>query len=236
MLAQICPLYRISCIGAIESSGQGAYALAMPKFEPRVDAYIAKSAAFAQPILSHLREMIHAAVPDIEEAIKWSMPFFVHRGVILGNMAAFKAHCSFGIWNENVQEALKATGAEKRGQGMGSFGKIRTMEELPQDRVLKALVQQAAKKIEDGTRTTAWAGRARKEKPETEVPEVLALALKKSKLAGKKFAAMSPSCRREYCEWIGEAKREETRDKRLAQALEWIAEGKTRNWKYQTRP
>lgn len=199
-----------------------------------VDAYIAKSAPFAQPILTHIRELMHKALPDVEEAIKWSMPFFLYRGIILGNMAAFKEHCSFGLWNEDVQEVVKE-GVEKRGGGMGSFGKLTTVKDLPSSSKLKPLILEAARKIEAGERTKNWAGRTKKDKPAkpVEVPEALAAALKKSKTAARNFEAMSPSCRREYAEWIAEAKREETREKRVTTAMEWISEGKQRNWKYQ---
>ena len=197
-----------------------------------VDEYIAKAKPFARPILTHLREVIHQAVPEVEETVKWSMPFFVYRGIILGNIAGFKEHCSFGVWKENVQPLMK-DGAEERGGGMGSFGKLTAMEDLPKDKALKAVLLEAARKIEQGERTKNWERPVQKAKPEAEVPEALAAALKKNKAAGKQFAAMSPSCRREYCEWVGEAKREETRAKRVETAVEWIAEGKGRNWKYQ---
>jgi uncharacterized protein YdeI (YjbR/CyaY-like superfamily) len=209
---------------AIESVGSASDA---------IDLYIAKAAPFAQPILRHLRETIHAAVPGVEEAVKWSMPFFVYKGIILGNMAAFKAHCSFGLWKENVQPLLKE-GVEKRGEGMGSFGKLTSVADLPGDRELKALLKEAARKIDAGERTKNWVRPVKKAVAEVEVPAALAAALKKNKAAAKHFAGMSPSCRREYCQWIGEAKRDETREKRVATAMEWIAEGKQRNWKYES--
>lgn len=199
-----------------------------------VDAYIAKSAAFAQPILTHLRETVHKAVPGVTETIKWSHPFFLLNGVILGNMAAFKEHCSFGLWGTEVMKELRADGVAEGGS-MGSFGRITSVKDLPAKKELSAYLVAAAKPIADGTRTTAWSRpRPKVAKPEATVPEALAGALKKNKSAAKQFEAMSPSCRREYCDWIADAKREETRDKRVAQAIEWIAEGKSRNWKYET--
>jgi len=199
---------------------------------PGVDSYIAKARPFAQPILTHLRTVIHDAVPEVEETVKWSMPFFVYRGIILANIAGFKEHCSFGIWKENVQPLMK-DGVEERGGGMGSFGKLTSMDDLPATKALKAVLVEAARKIEQGERTKNWERPVKKAKPEAEVPEALAAALKKNKTAARQFAALSPSCRREYCEWIAEAKREETREKRVATAVEWIGEGKSRNWKYQ---
>jgi hypothetical protein len=199
--------------------------------DARVDAYIAKAAPFAQPVLTHIRELVHKALPDVEEAIKWSMPFFMYRGVILGNIAAFKQHCSFGVWHEDVA-SVRREGVDPRGGGMGSFGKLTSQKDLPADKTLRRFLLEAARKIETGERTKSWAGRVKKDRPAAEVPPALAAALKKNKTAAKHFEAMSPSCKREYCEWIAEAKRDETREKRLATAMEWIAEGKQRNWKY----
>jgi uncharacterized protein YdeI (YjbR/CyaY-like superfamily) len=194
-----------------------------------VDAYIAKAQPFAQPILQHLRETMHEGAPGVTEAIKWSMPFFVYEGVILGNMAAFKAHCSLGLWGNGPE--LREAGVAQGGS-MGSFGRITSLDELPPKKQLIGFVKQAAKKIAEGERTKAWS-RPKVAKPESAVPEALAAALKKNKAAAKSFEAMAPGCRREYNDWISDAKREETRDKRVAQAVEWIAEGKSRNWKYE---
>jgi hypothetical protein len=197
-----------------------------------VDAYIGKASEFAQPVLEYLREVVHTGAPGVVEEIKWSMPFFVYKGVILGNMAAFKAHCSFGLWGPDVVGTLRADGVAQGGS-MGSFGKITSAKDLPSRTKLVGYVKLAAKAIDDGTRTKAWS-RPKVAKAEVEVPEALAEALKKNKVIAKKFEAMTAGCRREYCEWIGEAKREETRTKRVATTLEWIAEGKSRNWKYES--
>jgi len=197
-----------------------------------VDAYIHKSGEFAQPVLAYLREVIHAGAPGVVEAIKWSMPFFVYKGVILGNMAAFKAHCSFGLWGAGAVEVLRGDGVAQGGN-MGSFGKITSIKDLPPRTKLVGYVKLAKKAIDDGDHTKAWS-RPKVAKPEAEVPEVLVAALKKNKAAAKKFEAMTPGCKREYCEWIAEAKREETKEKRVATALEWITEGKSRNWKYES--
>jgi hypothetical protein len=196
-----------------------------------VDAYIAKAGGFAQPVLAYLREAVHAGAPGVEEAMKWSMPFFVYKNVILGNMAAFKAHCSFGLWGPEVVGVLRGEGVAQGGS-MGSFGKITSVEDLPVRKKLVEFVRLAAKAIDDGERTKAWS-RPKVAKAEAAVPDALAAALKKNKAAAKSFAAMTPGCKREYCEWIAEAKREETREKRVATAVEWIAEGKARNWKYE---
>jgi hypothetical protein len=198
---------------------------------PRVDAYIAKSAPFAQTILEYVRELVHEAAPGVTEEIKWSMPFFVLNGVILGNMAAFKAHCSFGLWGAEIVKTLREDGVAVGGN-MGSFGRIASLKDLPPKKQLLAYIHQAAQKIASGERTSSFK-RPRVAKPEAEVPAVLTAALKKNKTAAANFATMSPSCRREYCAWIADAKREETQLKRVATAIEWIAEGKSRNWKYE---
>ena len=200
---------------------------------PAVDAYIAKSADFAQPILLYLRDLVHEAVPEIAEEMKWSRPFFVYRGIILGNIAAFKEHCSFGLWGAEVAQTLRADGVASA-EGMGTFGRITAVKDLPPRKQLIAYLKNAAKLIDEGTRTKAWE-RPKVAKRDVEVPEALSAALKKNKVAAKCFEAMSPSCRREYAEWIADAKRDETREKRVTTAIEWIAEGKSRNWKYEKR-
>jgi len=197
-----------------------------------VDAYINKAAEFAQPILEYLREVVHAGAPGVVEEMKWSRPFFVYQGVILGNMSAFKAHCSFGLWGSEVGAVLEKEGAAQD-NGMGTFGKVTSVRDLPSRAKLVSYVSVAAKAIADGERTKAWS-RPKVVKAEAEVPEALAAGLKKNKAAAKKFEAMTPGCRREYCQWIAEAKREETRENRVATAVEWIAEAKSRNWKYES--
>lgn len=200
-------------------------------YEPKVDAYIEKAAAFAQPVLVHLRELVHKACPEVEEAIKWSMPFFVYRGQIMANMAAFKEHCSFGLWGD-VAAAMKQDGVLSN-EGMGKLGKITGVKDLPSDKALLGYIRHAAAFVDDGGKTMTRS-KSKAPKPEAEVPPELAVALKKNKTAAKVFAEFSPSCRREYVEWIAEAKRPETKAKRVEQAVEWIAEGKQRNWKYQS--
>ena len=200
---------------------------------PAVDVYIAKSAPFAQPILRYLRELLHEGAPGVVEAIKWSRPFFVYKGIILGNVSAFKGHCTFGLWGAEVAEVLRADGVAS-GDAMGTFGRITSIEDLPPRKKLLGYVERAAKMIDEGTRTKSLMRQPKVAKPAVEVPAAFSAALKKDKIATKHFDAMNPSCRREYIEWIAGAKREETRDKRIATAMEWIAEGKSRNWKYES--
>jgi uncharacterized protein YdeI (YjbR/CyaY-like superfamily) len=195
--------------------------------DPRVDAYIAGSAAFAQPILHHLREAVQATCPEVEETLKWGAPSFVYRGKILCSMAAFKQHASFGFW-----QGARVVGAvaAKPGEGMGQFGRLARLADLPGKRELAGYIKQAMKLIDSGvTRTSTSKAGA---KPPLVVPGDFAAALAGDRLAGKTFEAFTTSQRREYVEWITEAKREATRQRRLAQAIEWLAEGKSRNWKY----
>jgi uncharacterized protein YdeI (YjbR/CyaY-like superfamily) len=206
-----------------------------PTPNPKVDAYIAKAAPFGQPVLTHLRGLVHKACPDVVEEMKWSRPFFLHGGTILCNISAFKEHCSFGFWGAEIGKVLRADGILQDG-GMGSLGKIAGVKELPGDKVMLGYIKQAAEFIDAGlgdNRVTVARRVVKAPKPAVETPAGFAAALKKNKPAAKVFEAFSPSCKREYVEWIADAKREETREKRIAQAVEWIAEGKQRNWKYQ---
>ncbi|MBO9714452.1 YdeI/OmpD-associated family protein [Sphingomonas sp.] len=193
--------------------------------DSRHDAYIDRAADFARPILVWLRARIHAAVPEVEETIKWGMPSFYLKGRPLATMAAFKAHATFGFWNH---EALLKT---ERPDAMGSFGRITSLADLPSAPELEALIRRAAEIAESGAKPA----RARPQpRPEAEVPDELAEALAADDAAAETFRNFPPSCRREYCEWIAEAKRPETRAKRVAEAVGWMREGKRRNWKYES--
>ena len=209
----------------------------MTKAKPdsRVDAYIAKAAPFAQPILTRLRAAVHKACPDVVEDMKWSRPFFLHGDTILCNISAFKEHCSFGFWGAEIGKVLREDGILQHG-GMGSLGKITSPKDLPADKQLIAYIKKAAELIDSGqgdNRIVVARRVVKAPKAATETPAEFAAALKKNKAARNAYAAFSPSCKREYDEWIADAKRPETRDRRIAQAIEWIAEGKQRNWKYQ---
>ena len=208
--------------------------IAAQNLNPKVDAYCAKVQPFAQPIVAHLRELVHKACPEVEETIKWSRPFFQYRGAILCNMSAFKEHCSFGFWGEEIGAVLREAAVLKEG-GMGSLGRITSVADLPSDKRMLGWIRQAAAFVDSGQYTSPIAARHKvvKQKPLLNTPAEFKAALQRNKKAAAVFAAFSPSCKREYVEWIAEAKRQETRDKRIATAVEWIAEGKQRNWKYQ---
>ena len=192
--------------------------------DARIDAYIAKSAAFAKPILMRLRETVHEACPEVEEAWKWSFPHFLYHGMLC-SMAAFKEHCSFGFW----KGALIVPAGDRGEDAMGQFGRITRLSELPSKRVLAGFIKKAMQLNEQGVKVT----RAKPQpKRPVVVPEALQRALSGNRAARTTFKNFSPSHQREYVEWIGEAKSEETRQRRLKTAIEWIAEGKSQNWKY----
>ena len=193
--------------------------------DPRIDAYIERAAPFAQPILQHVRVLVHEACPTVEETIKWGMPTFVHAGAILCGMAAFKQHASFGFW----KHALVVGEGEPR-DGMGSYGKLVSLDDLPPKRTLLAHLRKAVALNEAGVKSPA---RKSAPKPPPETTPELAAALAQSPAAKAAFDAFPPGCRREYIEWIAGAKRPETRARRVSEAVAWMAEGKRRNWKYE---
>ncbi len=201
----------------------------MGQRDPRVDAYIAKSAEFARPILEHLRNVIHAGCPEAEEAIKWGMPSFLYHGRILCGIAGFKQHCAFGFWGG--RGLVPDDG--KHAEAMGQFGRIMSLKDLPAKKTLIGYVKQAMKRSDDKAAAPKPSAAKKAPKPPPLAPDDLMAALKRSKQALATYEAFSPSCKREYVEWIAEAKRAETRANRVAQAVEWMAEGKQRNWKYQ---
>ena len=199
----------------------------------RIDDYIAKSAEFARPILAHIRKLVHKGCPDVTETMKWSMPFFECNGTIVCNMAAFKEHCAFGFWNASLLKDPEGILQVKDKKAMGHLDRITSLKDLPADKIMVAYIKEAAQLIREGKNIPA---RVKKEpKKELPMPAVLTAALKKNKKAQATFEAFPPSHRREYIEWISEAKTEETRDKRVATTLEWLVEGKSRNWKYEKK-
>lgn len=199
----------------------------MPVTDPRVDAYIAKAAPFAQPILIRLRRAVHKGCPAVVETLKWSVPAFEHHGILCG-MAAFKAHCIFNVWRTPV---LKAQGLpEPLEAALERAGRVTSVKELPAERLLVQIIRRAAAVNESGLKGPRA---PRTPKPAVRVPADLKAALSKHPKAAAKFASMSPSHKREYVEWITDAKAAETRARRVAQTVAWVSEGKNRNWKYQ---
>jgi uncharacterized protein YdeI (YjbR/CyaY-like superfamily) len=194
--------------------------------DPRIDAYIAKSADFARPILTHLRNLVHDACPEVEETMKWSFPHFMYKGMLC-SMASFKEHCAIGFWKGSL--IVESGGADVE-SAMGQFGRITKLSDLPSKKVLSGYIKIAMKLNEDGVKAPAHS------KPKTPkqlvVPDDLARALEGNEEARTAFETFSPSHRREYIEWITEAKTQATRTRRLETAILWMAEGKPRNWKY----
>jgi uncharacterized protein YdeI (YjbR/CyaY-like superfamily) len=199
----------------------------MGKKDPRIDAYIAKAAPFARPILNRLRKVVHAGCPAVEEGMKWNFPHFMYEG-ILCSMAAFKQHCSFGFWKGTLMKSLAARGTTH--EAMGQLGRIESLGDLPSDEFLIAQVKEAMRLNETGAK--APTKHPSKAKQPLVVPSYLKAALKKNSKAAATFAGFSPSHQREYVEWITEARTDATRQKRLTTAIEWMAEGKSRHWKY----
>ncbi len=194
--------------------------------DSRIDDFIAQAAPFAQPILKHLRKVVHTGYPQVEETIKWGMPHFDYKGMMCG-MAAFKAHCIFGFWKASL---IFDPDSKKESEAMGQFGCIKTLADLPSERVLIGFVKKAAALNDAGMKAPKTT--RVKAKP-LATPADLTDALRRNKKAHATFEKLPPSHRKEYIVWLTEAKRVETREKRLATALEWLADGKSRNWKYE---
>jgi uncharacterized protein YdeI (YjbR/CyaY-like superfamily) len=193
------------------------------KRDPRIDAYIAKQKDFAKPILTHLREVVHEGCPECEETLKWNSPTFMYQGMLCG-MAAFKEHAIFGFWKWQL-----VMPDQQYRDAAGSFGKITSVSDLPPKRELLGYIRKAMELNENGVK----APRAMKpKKASIPMPADLKTALAKNKKAKATYEDFSPSAKREYLEWITGAKAEDTRTRRLQQAIEWMAEGKPRNWKY----
>ena len=198
----------------------------MAKKDPRIDAYIAEAAPFAQPILRHVRKLVHAACPEVQETMKWRIPHFDYHGIMLG-MAAFKEHCSIGFWKGQLILGKRA-GSDG---GMGHFGKVTSLKDVPSDKRFIEYVRKAAALNKQGIKRSADL-KPRPARPELTIPEYFRTALRKNKKATATFAGFSYTNKKEYLDWLSEAKREETRAKRLKNTIDWLAEGKPRNWKY----
>jgi uncharacterized protein YdeI (YjbR/CyaY-like superfamily) len=210
-------------VGKLEPEGKRL----MGKRDRRVDAYIRKAAAFARPILTEIREAVHGSCPDVEEAMKWSFPHFVYKGMLC-SMASFKEHAALGFWKGEL-----VLGRGRDAGAMGHFGRLTKLSDLPSKKALAGYVKKAVALNELGVKAPR---EPRKAAPKTmKVPADLSAALARDKKARAGFDALNPSHKREYLEWITEAKADATRQRRLAQTLEWLAEGKSRNWKYESK-
>lgn len=198
----------------------------MKNTDKRVDEYIENAQDFAQPILRHLRQLVHTAYPDIQETIKWGMPYFEYKGLVCG-LASFKQHVAFGFMKESLMSDPHKL-FKNEGEAMGSLGKIMSMDDLPEDKILITYIKEAVRLNEQGVK---------KERPKTTLKSIktsedLLKALKKNKKAFVTFENFSSYNKKEYIEWIEEGKTDETRNRRIETAIEWMSEGKVRNWKY----
>jgi uncharacterized protein YdeI (YjbR/CyaY-like superfamily) len=201
--------------------------------EKKIDAYIAKSADFAKPILNHIRQLVHKACPDVEEKMKWSMPFFDYKGEMLCHMASFKQHAVMGFWKASLMKDPILVENAKSETAMGHLGRITSLKDLPPDKKIAAWIKEAMQLTDKGIKLPAKAKQT--EKNEFAVPDYFVKALAKNKKAKQVFENFPPSHKKEYLMWITEARTEETRNKRMATAIEWIAEGKGKNWKYEKK-
>jgi uncharacterized protein YdeI (YjbR/CyaY-like superfamily) len=196
---------------------------------PKVDAYIAKAAPFAQPVMKHIRNLVHKACPDVEETIKWGMPSFEYKGILCG-IAAFKEHCSLGFWKAGIMKDKDVLLSKESKGAMGNLGKIKSKKDLPSDKILMGWIKEAMKLNEDGVKVPKQI--TKHERPVIDTPDWFITAVKKNKKAWATFDGASAGFRKEYVSWVTGAKTEETRQSRLKQAIEWMSEGKHRNWKY----
>ncbi len=196
----------------------------MTKKDPRIDAYIAKAGDFAKPILKHIRKLVHTACPQVEETVKWNMPFFTHNGILVA-MGAFKEHCAFVFWKRKL-----IFGKTGETGPFPPFGRITSAADLPADKLLLGYIRKAVEINKAGIKSSA---RTKPNKAKVAVPNDFSAALKKNKKALAAFEGFSQSHKREYVDWITEAKREETRARRIQSAIATLAKGKSRNWKYE---
>lgn len=203
----------------------------MEKYNPLVDEYIEKSADFAKPILNYIREIVHEFCPAAEETIKWKFPTFMYKGKILCSMVSFKQYCSMGFWLHGEMQTIKNLETDVEKTNMFSLGKITKLEDLPTKPQLKKIILEAMELTDMGVTLK----KAAPSKTEIAIPDYFQKALNENKKALDIFEKVSPSFRKEYINWITEAKTGATRNKRMEQAIEWISEGKGRNWKYEKK-
>ncbi|MBS1517520.1 MAG: YdeI/OmpD-associated family protein [Bacteroidetes bacterium] len=197
--------------------------------DKRIDGYISKSADFAKPILTHLRKLIHKTCPEVTETIKWGFPHFDYKNEMMCSMASFKQHCAFTFWKASLMKDYDKVFKGMNKSAMGHFGKIKDLKDLPSDKIISDYIKEAMSLNDEGIKLKIKKAPADKK---LSVPAVLKTALIKNPEARKVFESMSTSHKKEYAEWIDEAKTDATKEKRLKQTIEWLCEGKSKNWKY----
>ena len=203
----------------------------MKNTDKRIDDYISKSADFAKPVLKHLRELVHKANPDVQETMKWSFPHFDYQNEMMCSMAAFKHHRAFGFWKASVMKDPENILTLKNREAMGHLGQIKSLNDLPSDKILIQYIKEAVKLNKDGVKLPIAAKTS--DKKTLDIPDNFKIILKKNSKAEKTFEEFSYSHKKEYVQWITEAKTDETRHKRISTAIEWLSEGKKKNWKYE---
>jgi len=203
--------------------------------DKKIDAYIAKSADFAKPILNHIRKLVHKTCPEVEEKMKWSFPHFDYKGEMMCSMAAFKEHMAFGFWKAALMKDPVLAETARSEVAMGHLGRITSLKDLPSDKKIAAWIKEAMKLNEQGIKLPPRAKPTETEKKKLEIPDYFLKAVKKNKAAWKTFENFPYSHRKEYVMWVTEAKTEETRNRRLETAVEWMAEGKHQGWKYERK-
>jgi uncharacterized protein YdeI (YjbR/CyaY-like superfamily) len=201
----------------------------MTSYNKQVDAYLSKAADFSKPVLNHIRELVHQACPEVEEKIKWGFPTFEYKGMLC-SMASFKQHCAFSFWKAAIMSDPQKILTVRGESAMGHLGQIKSLKDLPSDKILIEYIKEAVRLNQEGIKLPSKPKSTANK--EIEVPTYFLQALETNKKALKTFEGFSYSNKKDYIEWITEAKTEETRNKRITQALEWLSEGKIRNWKY----
>lgn len=199
--------------------------------DKRIDAYIARAKPFAQPVLRHVRAVVHEGCADVEETIKWGFPHFYFNKKPLVGMAAFKEHAALNFWRADQIPALKALRLSTEKKGMGTLGRLTAVSDLPPKKTLVSWVRTAARLAT--TDVAVAMSTPKKVRKVLRAPSVFVAAIKKNKKAWAAYSAFSQTAKNDYIEWIVEAKTDATRERRMAEAVRWMADGKTRNWKYQ---
>jgi len=202
----------------------------LPSSEPEVDAYAEGVEAFAKPILAHLRGLIRATCPEVVETLKWGIPHFDYRGEMMCIFAAYRSHCAFSFWKSALMSDPRLKASIDLPASKRFMGKLRSLADLPVDAELTAWIREAMLLNEQGAKV---APRKTSAAPKIVVaPPAFVERLAASPSVKAMFESKSASFQKEYNVWIAEAKTEATRDKRINEALAWIAEGKGRFWKY----
>jgi hypothetical protein len=200
----------------------------------QVTAYAAAMPAYAQPIFAHLRALIHTTCPDTDEAIKWSIPHFERDGDYLCIFAASPGHASFTFYKQQLMSDPRLRDNLNLPAIKRFMGRLTSLSDLPDDATLAAMLQEAADLNARGVRLP---DRAPKTPPVIDMPSAVATAvataLAANPAAQAVWDAKSAAWRKDYLVWITAAKTDPTRDARIAEALDWIADGKARFWKYQ---